>query len=104
MPRSAAATARKAKWYHIVTLKTRVRRISYISVAADTAKTPAPATTGPIDGDSTGSLAGTLASLRHPSPRDRVIRRHVAEEIRDRAGRSSFRLTPTTCCAKKGPS
>src|SRR5262249_11254238 len=75
MPRSAAATARKAKWYHIVTLKIRVRRISYIRVAADTANTPAPTARGSIDGGTTGSLAGTLASLRHPGPGDRAIGR-----------------------------
>ena len=40
MPSKAAATARKAKWYHIVTLKIRVRRISYMSVAPAIAKTP----------------------------------------------------------------
>ena len=39
MPSKAAATARKAKWYHIVTLKIRVRRISYMSVAHAIAKT-----------------------------------------------------------------
>src|SRR5262245_61073846 len=40
IPRSAAATARNAKWYHIVTLKILVSRISYISVAAAIANTP----------------------------------------------------------------
>jgi hypothetical protein len=32
IPNSAMDTAMKAKWYHIVTLKMRVRRFSYISV------------------------------------------------------------------------
>jgi hypothetical protein len=33
--------ARKAKWYHMVTLKIRVSTISYIRVASVTVKRPA---------------------------------------------------------------
>ena len=40
IPSNAAATLRNAKWYHMVTLKIRVSRTSYISVAAATANTP----------------------------------------------------------------
>ncbi len=41
MPNMATEIATNAKWYHIVTLKIRVSRISYISVASATRKTPA---------------------------------------------------------------
>jgi hypothetical protein len=40
MPNIARDTAMNAKWCHIVTLKRRVRRISYIRVASAIRKTP----------------------------------------------------------------
>ena len=40
MPNIATEIATKAKWYHIVTLKIRVRRISYISVESATKASP----------------------------------------------------------------
>src|SRR5262249_24246182 len=40
IPNSASEIAPKAKWYHIVTLKMRVKMISYISVASVTMNRP----------------------------------------------------------------
>jgi hypothetical protein len=40
MPNIAMEIARKAKWYHIVTLKIRVSMISSINVESVTAKRP----------------------------------------------------------------
>ena len=40
MPNIASDSATNAKWYSIVTLKIRVSRISYISVARATKKMP----------------------------------------------------------------
>ncbi len=40
MPNIAIEIATKAKWYHIVTLKIRVSRISYMSVASATSRRP----------------------------------------------------------------
>ena len=67
--RNAAGTARNAKWYHIVTLKMRVRRISYIRVAAEIANTPTHAARCPVEERSGGDEWRTVApSLRHPGP------------------------------------
>src|SRR5512143_950265 len=41
MPNIATEIATNAKWYHMFTLKTRVSRISNMSVARETRKTPA---------------------------------------------------------------
>jgi hypothetical protein len=41
MPKRATEIATKAKWYHIVTLKMRVNRISYMRVERVTRKRPA---------------------------------------------------------------
>jgi hypothetical protein len=41
MPNIATEMATNAKWYHIVTLKIRVRTISYMIVARVTRKRPA---------------------------------------------------------------
>jgi hypothetical protein len=41
IPNRAMEIAMKAKWYHMLTLKMRVRRISYNIVARVTAKRPA---------------------------------------------------------------
>ena len=40
MPNIATEIATNAKWYHMVTLKIRVRRISYISVERATKASP----------------------------------------------------------------
>lgn len=40
MPNMAMEIATNAKWYHMVTLKMRVRTISYITVASATKKSP----------------------------------------------------------------
>src|SRR5437867_10156908 len=40
MPNMAIEIAMKAKWYHMVTLKMRVSRISYITVASAVANRP----------------------------------------------------------------
>ncbi len=40
MPKRAIDTATKAKWYHMVTLKIRVRSTSYISVLSVVKKSP----------------------------------------------------------------
>ena len=40
MPNMATEIATNAKWYHIVTLKMRVRTISYITVASATKNSP----------------------------------------------------------------
>ena len=40
MPNIATDMATNAKWYHMVTLKIRVRTISYITVASVTRKRP----------------------------------------------------------------
>ena len=39
-PNMATEMAMNAKWYHIVTLKMRVRTISYITVASATKNSP----------------------------------------------------------------
>ncbi len=41
IPNIATDMAINAKWYHMVTLKIRVRRISYIKVASVTINRPA---------------------------------------------------------------
>ena len=41
IPNRATEIATKAKWYHIVTLKMRVKPISYISVESVTMNRPA---------------------------------------------------------------
>ncbi len=63
MPNIATEIATKAKWYHIVTLKIRVRRTSYISVASATRNRPAYAERA---GAGAGSIAGSRSAEDTP--------------------------------------